>query len=157
MLFLSVCVRAACAETPRQNPLIGTWLLVKFVDTPEHGNPIYAFGQKPVGYFIFSAGGHVAFSIMRNPPDITAPTTDLDPDTCVPVWYCAYFGTYTVDIANNTWVTHVTATNSPSYLGTDQPRHFRIDGDRLIISETYLTGSTRINAEREFIREAAAR
>ena len=119
MLVLSVWVRpAASIETPRQNPLIGTWLLVRYVDTPEHGTPIYAFGNKPVGYFIFTAGGHVA---------------------------------------NSTWITHVTGTNIPAYLATDQSRHLRIDGDRLIIAETYMQGSTRINAEREFIREADAR
>jgi hypothetical protein len=69
-------------------------MLVKYVDTPDDGEPIFAFGRHPVGFFIFTAGGHVAFSIMRNPPDIAKPTSDPDPDACIPGWYCAYFGTY---------------------------------------------------------------
>jgi hypothetical protein len=36
---------------------------------------------------------------------------------------------------------------------TDQPRHFKIDGDALVVSETYLNGSTRIRTERVFVRE----
>lgn len=40
------------------------------------------------------------------------------------------------------------------FLNTDQPRHFTIIGDTLVVSETYLSGSTRIRAERVFVREA---
>jgi hypothetical protein len=32
---------------------------------------------------------------------------------------------------------HVAGGNTPNYLGTDQRRRFRIEGDRMIISETY--------------------
>ena len=45
--------------------------------------------------------------------------------------------------------------NIPGYLNTDQPRHFNIDGNRLVVSETYLNGRTRIKAERIFARDAA--
>jgi hypothetical protein len=154
LLFAGVQMSGA-AETGKKNPLVGTWLLVKYVDTPENGEPIFAFGKDPVGYFIFTAGGHVAFSIMRNPPDIENPTSDPDPDACIPGWYCAYFGTYTVDIKSGAWVTHVLSANIPGYLNTDQPRHFNIDGNRLVVSETYLNGRTRIKAERIFVRDAA--
>jgi len=62
----------------------------------------------------------------------------------VPGWYCAYFDTYTFDIKNGIWVTHVLSTNIPGFLNTDQPRHFKIDGNRLVVSETYFNGPTRI-------------
>jgi hypothetical protein len=156
LLFAGMQLGGA-AEIGKQNPLIGTWLLVKYVDTPENSEPIFAFGKEPVGHFIFSAGGHVAFSIMRNPPDIENPTSDPDPDACIPGWYCAYFGTYTVDIKNGVWVTHVLSANIPGFLNTDQRRHFTIDGNTLVVSETYLHGGTRIKAERVFVRETAPR
>jgi hypothetical protein len=136
-----------------KNPLVGTWLLVKYTDTPDKGEPIFAFGKKPIGHFIFTPGGHVAFSIMRSPPDPETPTSDPDPDACIPGWYCAYFGTYTVDVRKGVWVTHVLSANSPGFLNTEQPRHFKIDGNTLVVSETYLSGSTRINAQRIFVRE----
>jgi hypothetical protein len=153
LFFVGMQVGGA-AEIDKRNPLIGAWLLVKYVDTPENGEPIYAFGKEPVGHFIFTAGGYVAFSIMRNPPDIENPTSDPDPDACIPGWYCGYFGTYTVDIKNGVWVTHVLSANAPGQLNTDQPRHFTINGSTLVVLETYLSGGTRIKAERVFVREA---
>jgi hypothetical protein len=144
----------AAGEDATKNPLVGTWILVKYVDTPENSEPIFAFGKEPIGHFIFTPGGHVAFSIMRNPPDIDNPTSDPDPDACIPGWYCAYFGTYTVDVKNGVWVTHVQSANIPGFLNTDQPRHFTINGDTLMVSETYSSASTRIKAERVFVREA---
>jgi hypothetical protein len=158
VLLLSAWMQAAGAgEIDKKNPLIGTWLLVRYVDTPENRQPIFAFGRKPVGHFIFTPGGHIAFSIMRSPPDAETPTSDPDPDACIPGWYCAYFGTYTVDIKHGVWVAHVLSANIPGFLNTDQPRHFTIDGKRLVVSETYFNGGTRITAEREFVREAVSR
>lgn len=153
LVSASVQVGAA-ANISKTNPLIGTWLLVKYVDTPENSEPIFAFGKEPIGHFIFTAGGHVAFSIMRTPPDIENPTSDPDPDACIPGWYCAYFGTYEVDVKRGVWVTHVQRANIPGFLNTDQPRHFKISGDTLVVSETYSNGATRIKAERVFVREA---
>ena len=155
LLLFAVMQVGSAAEVGKKNPLIGTWLVVKYVDTPENGQPIFAYGKEPIGHFIFTDGGHVAFSIMRNPPDIETPTSDPDPDACIPGWYCAYFGTYTVDLKTGVWVTHVLSANAPGFLNTDQPRHFRLDGNRLVVSETYLSGRTRIKAERIFVREAA--
>lgn len=155
LLFFAGVPVSAAGEVGKKNPLIGTWLLVKYVDTPSDGEPIFAFGKEPVGHFIFTAGGHVAFSIMRSPPDIDSPSSDPDPDACIPGWYCAYFGTYTINTKNGVWVTHVLSSNIPGFLNTDQPRHFTIDGDRLVVAETYLNGRTRIKAERIFVREAA--
>jgi Lipocalin-like domain len=157
LLFVVGVQVGAAAEVGKKNPLVGMWLLVKYVDTPENGEPIFAFGREPVGHFIFTPDGHVAFSIMRNPPNIESPTTDPDPDACIPGWYCAYFGTYTVDAESGVWVTHVLSANIPGFLNTDQPRHFTIVGDSLVVSETYLNGRTRIRAERIFVREAKPR
>ncbi len=96
---------------------------------------------------IFTADGHFSMTLMRNPPDIGAPSTDPDPEDCVPVWYCSYFGTYA--LSPGTWTTTVTGTNIPAYLGTQQPRHYRIAGDRLLIDEKYEDAAGRtVTAER---------
>ena len=145
---------AAAAEAA--NPLVGTWRLVSYTDTPQSGEPIHAFGTQPIGQFIFTADGHVSISIMRNPPAIDAPSTDRNPDSCLPAWYCAYFGTYEVDYKTNMWVTHVLGGNIPSYLGTDQPRKFVLRKDQLVISDTYQEGGKTVRAERVLIRERSA-
>src|SRR2546430_12934386 len=56
--------------------------------SPEGGTSIQPFGTSPAGLFVFTADGYVSISIMRNPPEITATTTDPDPDACIPGWYC---------------------------------------------------------------------
>lgn len=118
-------------------PLVGTWNLESYVDTPEEGPPVYDFGEKPVGLFVVTREGYISISLMHNPPAPAGAPASLDPDACNPAWYCAYFGTVRVDYAKGTWTAHVTGGNIPNYLGTDQTRHFRIEGDRLIVSETY--------------------
>ena len=147
-------LQANClAAPPVSGPLVGTWRLISYTDTVEGEAPISAFGVEPIGVFIFTADGHVSISIMRNPPDVAAPTADPDPDACIPVWFCAYFGTYDVDYKTSTWVTHVRGANAPGYLGTDQRRHFSIRGDRLVISESYEANGKTVHVERILVRE----
>jgi hypothetical protein len=141
------------ASDSEHNPLVGTWRVTKFVDTPEGGDPVYAFGKDPIGFFVFTADGHVFLNIVRNPPNAPLEGVDPDPDPCVPEWFCAYLGTYTLDSKKGFWVMHVLGSNQPNYLGTDQTRHFTLHGDRLVISEAYLAGGKRVQAERILIRE----
>ena len=162
--FLTSIAVAALIMAPQsrasdsdRNPLVGTWRFITFVDTPEGGQPVYAFGKDPIGFFVFTADGHVFLNIMRNPPNAALEGVDPDPDSCLPDWYCAYFGTYTLDKKKGTWVTHVLGSNMPNYLGTDQVRPFKLEGDKLVISETYLAGGKRIQAERTLVREREAR
>lgn len=149
-MMLSLLMAAAIAgqtEPPPSNPLVGTWSLEKFVDTPEGGAPVFAFGEQPHGLFVFTEDGNVSINLMRNPP-VSSPGTDPDPDACIPDWYCSYFGTYELDPTGDSWVTRVTGANIPNYLGTEQRRRFRIEGDRMIISETYQVEGRTVQAER---------
>ncbi len=68
---------------------------------------------------------------MRSDPDYALP--DPGPEACALNLYCSYFGTYTYDPSGPSWTVRVEGGNIPSYLGTDQTRHFTIDGDRLTI------------------------
>jgi Lipocalin-like domain len=163
ILFLALCViamlqpvQAALGIAHNTDSLVGTWHLVRYLDTPEGGPPVYAFGNPPAGLFIFTADGHVSISIMRNPPDIDALSTDPDPEACIPGWYCAYFGTYTVNYERGIWVTHVLGGNIPAYLGTDQSRTFRLEGDTLTILESYTAGGQHFRAERVLRRDTGA-
>jgi hypothetical protein len=147
----------ASGEDRNAHSLVGTWHLVRYIDTADGGQPIQAYGKNPIGLFIFTPDGHVSISIMRNPPDINAATEDPDPDACVPNWYCAYFGTYTVSYARGTWVTHVLGGNIPAYLGTDQTRTFKLDGNTLTVSEAYMADGQHVRAERVLRRDTQSR
>lgn len=142
---------AACGSKPTaelSNPLIGTWELERYADTPEGGTPVYAFGNPPLGLFVFTADGHFSVSLMRNPPAVQEVSSDPDPDACIPSWYCSYFGTYTYDAAGPSWTTRVVGGNIPNYLGTDQRRTFTLRGTTLTISETYSADGQTFHGER---------
>ena len=147
-MLLFAAPSAAHSPVSMKNPLVGTWQLEQYVDEPEGGTPIYAFGNPPVGLFVFTADGHVSISLMRNPPAVGSESSDPDPDACIPAWYCSYFGTYRYDPVGPSWTTHVTGANIPNYLGTDQRRTFKIKGDLLTIAETYSAGGKTFHARR---------
>lgn len=145
---LLVSAVGAHPSASARNPLVGTWQLVEYVDAPEGGAPVYAFGNPPVGLFVFTDDGHVSISLMRNPPAVGKDSSDPDPDACIPAWYCSYFGTYRYDPRGPSWTTHVTGGNIPNYLGTDQRRTFKINRDVLTISETYSADGKTFHSKR---------
>ena len=49
--------------------------------------------------------------------------------------YLAYFGTYTLDTKKHMVTIHVEGSLAPDYTDTDQPRPYRLEGDRLEISD----------------------
>ena len=143
-------------DKSHRNPLVGTWRLVRYADTPKGGNPVHVFGEPPIGQFIFTEDGHMSVHIMHNPPNPKDAVVDPDPEACIPSWYCGYFGTYTVDAKEHYWTTHVLGGNIPAYIGTNQKRTFTIEGDRLVISETYISDNTPVTAVRVLIRNNGA-
>jgi hypothetical protein len=159
LLLFVVPVSQAQDELPRNavqtNPLVGTWRLIRFVDTPKGGDPVHVFGESPIGQFIFTADGTMSVQVMHNPPKPKEEVADPNPAACAPTWYCAYFGTYTVDATATHWTTHVLGGNIVSYIGTDQTRNFKIQGNRLVISETYLANGVSVAAERILVRDMA--
>lgn len=157
--FAALVALCACEQRPAtQQPLVGAWRLERYVDTPEGGAPVYAFGEHPIGLFVFSADGHASISMMRNPPEASA-VADPDPDACVPDWYCSYFGTYTVEPSVQAWSIHVEGGNIPSFIGTDQTRAFLIEGDgnRMTMTDAYRDENGRIiRTERVLVRASGA-
>ncbi|NGZ87353.1 lipocalin-like domain-containing protein [Duganella aceris] len=144
----SVAVLPAAAAPNAGPQLTGVWRLVRYVDTPDNAQPIYAFGEHPVGQFIFTPEGSFSINIMRNPPAPETATVDIDPDACIPAWYCSYFGTYRLAESGRQWIARVEGGNIPSYVGTNQTRSFELSGDRLRISESYEEGGRTVRAER---------
>ena len=143
-------------ESREPNPLVGTWRLIRYADTPQGGPAVHAFGESPIGQFIFTGDGHMSVHITHNPPNPPNASVDPNPDACVPSWYCGYFGTYTVDPEGRYWVTQVLGGNVVSYIGTEQKRAFTLEGDRLVISATYLADGVEVQAERVLVREGDA-
>jgi hypothetical protein len=123
--------------------LLGTWQLVEFADLDKAGKWQYRFGEHPRGYFIYDATGHVHIQIMKVPP--LAPFSEANlkdgtlpsPEHALTAYaaYVAYFGTYTIDVETCVVTHHVEGSLAPDFTGTDQPRPFKLEGDRLEIGD----------------------
>lgn len=103
-----------------------------------------------VGQFTFTEDGHTSVHIMHNPPDPENAVVDCgpDPDACMPGWYCGYFGIPYGQHRGRDGVTHIVGGNNPACVGTDQMRAFKLEGDQLLISESYMSGDAQVPAER---------
>jgi Lipocalin-like domain len=86
---------------------------------------------------------HVHVQIMKVPPLTPFPEANSDegkpptPEHDLAAYnaYVAYFGTYTVDTYKHVVTHHVEGSLSPDYTDTDQPRPFKLQGDRLEIGD----------------------
>jgi hypothetical protein len=123
--------------------LTGTWRVLEFADLDKDGKWTYRFGEHPRGYFVYDRTGHVHIQIMKIPSLSPFPELDVGngkPPTAEHALaaynaYVAYFGTYTVDTQKHIVTHHVEGSLAPDFTDTDQPRPFRLTGNRLEIGD----------------------
>lgn len=58
--------------------LVGTWRLVKYVNTDPSGKVSHPYGTAPAGYFVYDPTGHLSIQILRTPA--TRPFASGDDD-----------------------------------------------------------------------------
>jgi hypothetical protein len=135
----------AFAERPPKGAeaLVGTWRLVDFADLDKDGKWQHHFGEHPRGYFVYDATGHVHIQIMKVPALKPFPEANIavdkppTPEHALAAYnaYVAYFGTYTVEADKHLVTHHVEGSLAPDFTDTDQPRPFKLEGDRLEIGD----------------------
>jgi hypothetical protein len=107
--------------------VIGFWKLVSYVvEVQATGLIEPVMGQHPAGYVNFSPEGRVMFILTgegRKPAKTAEDRADLL-NTLV-----AYTGAYRIE--GDRWITKVDVAWNPEWVGTEQARNFKIDGNRL--------------------------
>jgi hypothetical protein len=105
----------------------GIWKLVSYeVEVQASGQKGPVMGDKPTGYAAFLPEGRVFFVLTgeaRKPAKTDKERAGLL-STIV-----AYSGTYRVD--GDQWITKVEVAWNPEWVGTEQVRSFKVEGDRL--------------------------
>ena len=133
--FLGAVLLASTLEAQsRAGSLVGTWRVVRFCDRDSTGAMVDPLGLNPVGVFVYTPTGELSIQVMRTPPSgplavaplVVGAVRELRP------FYFGYFGTYSI-VSDSTVVHHVLGGTIPDYIGTDQPRQYRIRGDTLSI------------------------
>lgn len=125
MLF---CALPALADERQQ--LVGVWKLqtydVEFQDTGEHKAP---FGADSNGYVIFTPEGRMMAILTAEGRKV--PQTDADRVAAFRSMV-AYSGNYRLE--EDRWITTVDITRNEAWMGTEQVRLYRLEGDTLIVT-----------------------
>jgi hypothetical protein len=107
----------------------GVWRLVAYeIEIQATGQKEPVMGKNPTGYVIFTPEGRVWFVLTgegRKPAKTVQERADLL-DSLV-----AYTGTYRIE--GDKWITQVEVAWNPAWVGTEQARSFKVDGERLSV------------------------
>ena len=127
--------------------LAGSWKLVYFHIRDSKGQTSYPFGREARGRLIYEADGRMAVQIMdANRPafmsDDPLATSEAEVRAAFG-GYVAYYGTYSVNPAEQTIIHHLEAALLPNWVGTDQHRHYEFDGQVLTLKGDLLLGGVR--------------
>jgi len=116
------------------NRLIGHWSLLSYVTEQPDGSRGKPYGDA-VGRLSYDAHGNMAGQVMRPGRAQVTPGQWAAQDVrSAYAGYIAYFGTYQVNEAGDTVVHHVEGALNPSWVGGDQVRRLRFDGELLVLS-----------------------
>jgi len=122
-----------------RSPLMGTWRLVSAGTFNRDGafEPYPEYGPHPVGYLMYDPTGHMCVSLANpNHPNWVNPEKPTDAEKLHSYdAFFAYCGTYEVREKENRVIHRPEMGSWPHYIGTDQNRNFRLEGDRLILAE----------------------
>lgn len=123
---------------PTVSQLLGTWRLVSVVDTMKDGSsgPAIKYGPHAQGFIMYEPDGHMCAQIM-NPdrPSWKDPDNPTNEEKLAAFQgFIAYCGKYKLDAEHSTVTHYPSVAWMPPYVGSTQPRPFRIDGKRLIIT-----------------------
>lgn len=132
-------------KPPAGYPVLGTWSLQSYVrERLSDGHRHNQFGDAPVGYIGYSPDGRMYAIFTRNgrvtPRDVV-PTDEEGVELIGSM--VAYAGTFS--LGENVVVHHIDTSWNQAWTGTDQIRHFVLDGDTLTITtapyKSYLDGT----------------
>jgi hypothetical protein len=116
------------ATSEQRHPLVGNWKLVSWQVISEDGAPQNVFGTSPRGYLVLTPEGR---SIVVTTASNRKSGTDDAARAALQRSMLAYSGRYRVE--GSDFITTVEVSWNEEWNGTEQRRHYRIEGDRLFI------------------------
>lgn len=135
---LAVLVVTPCAipvaHAAAEPSIAGNWTLVSYTrEDPATGAATFPLGQKPTGTLFLLPGGRVSV-VITGEGRVAAPHGAegyVEKQAKLFQTMTAYSGTWSVK--GSTLTMHVEVSYQPGWVGTDQKREFRLDGDTLRI------------------------
>ncbi|MBW8854592.1 MAG: lipocalin-like domain-containing protein [Bradyrhizobium sp.] len=107
--------------------VLGIWKLVsQEIEVRETGRMELPMGENPSGYAVFTKEGRVFFILTG---ELREAATNDEQRAGLLNTLVAYTGTYRVE--GDKWITKVEVAWNPEWVGSEQARFFKLDGDRL--------------------------
>jgi len=127
-LFSAGCASTAPAGLRDEaSPLLGTWRLVSFeMEIQGAADRAYPMGKTPAGYLSFLNNGRMAVVITG---EGRKAATSAEERAALYSSLVAYAGHF--HVAGDKWITVVDASANPAWVGTEQPRSFKVLGDTM--------------------------
>src|SRR5262249_23437678 len=125
IIFLAISGPVFAQES---NPLVGTWKLVSSESIIENESPQHLFGLQPKGYLIITQEGRLM--IMITADNRKAGMGDAE-RAALHKTMAAVSGK--VRVEDKDFIISVDVSWNESWNGTEQRRHFKIEGDKLFI------------------------
>ena len=138
LLLAGSSLAQTATPAPTVDQLLGTWKLVSIEDTMKDGKvqPSAQFGPHPQGFIMYEPDGHMCATIVdgdrpawKDPGKPTDAEKTKYYDTLI-----SYFWTFKLDSATSTVTHYPSVAWTPAYVGSTQPRPFRLEGNKLIIT-----------------------
>jgi hypothetical protein len=125
------------ASGPVSDRLIGTWRLISDFEIRPDGSRHAEWGSHPAGYLMYDKTGHMCVTLgnadMAKWTDAAKPTDAERAETHKSME--AYCGAYELREKDAVVVHRPELAEWPHYIGSEQVRHYRFDGDdRLVLS-----------------------
>ena len=111
-----------------QNPLVGSWRMVSYQRVLD-GVPQNGLGEHPKGFIILTPEGR---AVLLTTADGRKPATNDAGRAELWKSMVAYTGKYRIE--GDDFITSVDVSWNEAWNGTEQRRHFKIEGDQLILT-----------------------
>jgi hypothetical protein len=128
MAFSVAAIIVTAAGADERPALVGNWKLISWQVIGEDGKPQDVFGAAPSGYLVLTREGR---SIVLTTASGRKPGTDDAARAALQRSMLSYSGRYRVE--GGDFITTVDVSWNEEWNGTEQRRHYRIDGDKLFI------------------------
>jgi len=131
VLFL-IAVQPSFADDRAK--VLGIWKLLSYEgEYQATGAREPVLGKNPTGYIIFTPEGR--FMAVLTGEGRKAPNTDQDRAELLKSMF-AYTGMWRLE--GDKWITKVDVSWNPAWIGTEQVRYFKDDGDRLQVTSMWV-------------------
>lgn len=118
--------------------LVGTWSLARWEAQVGDQPPTLPFGPDAAGRIMYDWVGNMAVQLLiPDRPRFASPDwTEGTPSELEAAFegFFAYYGDYTLDETAGTVTHHLQAALFPNWIGTEQVRTFRFEGDTLVLN-----------------------